>query len=59
MDYKNMIIKCIQEDCLKLTDLKSVCSVFERYSNMSDLDVIQIYDEYFGLDKNSEDGFLC
>ena len=59
MEFKNMLIKCIQEDCLKLGDLKNACSVFQRYSLMTDLEVIQIYDEYFGLTNEKDEGFLC
>ena len=60
MDFKSMVIRCIQEDSKKVSDVKSACSVFERYMKMSDLDVIAVYEEYFGLDNaQNEDDFLC
>ena len=58
MDFKNMVIKCIEEDCRKLSDLKNVCGVFERYMKMSDTELIRTYEQYFGLD-SVEDDILC
>lgn len=58
MNFKNMIIRCIQEDCKKLTDLAHICGVFERYSRMSDAELIQTYEQYFGSDYVEEE-FLC
>lgn len=58
MEFKNMVIKCIEEDCRKLVDLKNVCGVFDRYMRMSDAEIIRIYEEYFGLD-SVDDEILC
>lgn len=61
MDFKSMVIRCIQEDCKKVPDIKSACGVFERYMKMSDLDVINVYETYFGIENasNDLDDFLC
>ena len=58
MDFKSMIIRCIQEDCKKLSDLKNICGVFDRYSKMSDVELKKTYENYFGLD-SVEDEILC
>ena len=58
MDFKNMIIRCIQEDWKKLADLKNIYGVFDRYSKMTDVELIKTYEQYFGLD-SVEDDVLC
>ena len=53
MNYKEMMLKCIEIDILNISELKEfkdVIDIINHYKKLTDLQIIKIYDEYFGLE---------